>query len=188
MDKAGLIKNITSIIGKARVLELSRILKEQRFALRDLIDITFHPDSAIAFRAVWILENFFLTDPESYLPDLQYMISRFKDVKHHGCMRHYAKIIMHVTEAKAPASLQLKLKEINLEPVVEQLFDWMIDAKAKVAVKMFAAYALFNLKDTFPWIKEELCSQMEFLMRNGSPGIQSGGKKIISQIQNSNSK
>jgi hypothetical protein len=183
MDQAGLIKKITSIIGKPKVLELSRILKEQQFALHDLIDITFHPDNALAFRAVWILENVFLTDPESYLPDLQYMISRFKDVKHHGCMRHYAKIIMHITDAKAPASLQLKLKEIDLEPVVEQLFDWMIAPKAKVAVKMFAGYALFNLKDAFPWVKEELGSQMEFLMRDGSPGIQSGGKKILSQIQ-----
>ncbi len=183
MTQSELVQKITSIIGKPKVLELSRILKEQQFALHDLIDITFHPDKAVAFRAVWILENVFLTDPESYLADLHYMISRFKDVKHQGCMRHYAKIIMHITDAKAPQSLQLKLQEVDLEPVVEQLFDWMINPKTKVAVKIFAAYALFNLKEQFPWVKEELGSQMEFLMRNGGPAIQSGGKKILREIQ-----
>src|SRR5947209_9197407 len=99
MTREELIKQITDIIGKPKVLELSRILKEQQFALHDLIDITFHPDKAVAFRAVWILENVFLTDPESYLPDLEYMILRIKEIKHQGCMRHYAKIIMHITDA-----------------------------------------------------------------------------------------
>ncbi|HEY9196567.1 MAG TPA: hypothetical protein VIM77_09890, partial [Mucilaginibacter sp.] len=126
MTKTELIKQITAIIGKPKVLELSRILKEQRFALDDMIDITFHADKAVSFRAVWILENVFLTDPESYLPSLNYLIERFKDVKHQSCMRHYAKIIMHITAPDAPASLQIKLKEIDFEPVVEQLFDWMI--------------------------------------------------------------
>jgi hypothetical protein len=182
MTKSELIERITGIIGKPKVLELSRILKAQQFALHDLIDITFHSDKSVAFRAVWILENVFLTDPESYLPDLEYMISRIKEVKHPGCMRHYAKIIMHITDAKAPESLQLKLQEINFEPVVEQLFDWMINPRTKVAVKVFAAYALFNLKDLFPWVKEELTAQMEFLMRNGSAAIQAGGKKILKSL------
>ncbi|WP_439697287.1 hypothetical protein ACFGVS_02410 [Mucilaginibacter sp. AW1-7] len=182
MTKSELIERITGIIGKPKVLELSRILKAQQFALHDLIDTTFHPDKAVAFRAVWILENVFLTAPESYLPDLEYMISRIKEVKHPGCMRHYAKIIMHITDAKAPESLQLKLQEINFEPVVEQLFDWMINPRTKVAVKIFAAYALFNLKDSFPWVKEELTAQMEFLMRNGSAAIQAGGKKILKSL------
>ena len=183
MTKSELIKQIANIIGKPKVLELSRILKAQQFALHDLIDVTFHPDKAIAFRAVWILENVFLTDPESYLDDLHYMISRFGEVKHPGCQRHYAKIIMHITDVNAPESLQLKLQEINFEPVVEQLFDWMINPRAKVAVKIFAAYALFNLKESFPWVKEELTAQMEFLMRNGSAAIQAGGRKILKEIQ-----
>jgi len=182
MTQAELIKKITGIIGKPKVLELSRILKEEHFALRDLIDITFLQDKAVAFRAVWILENVFLSDPEIYLDDLHYMISRFGEVKHAGCQRHYAKIIMHITDAKTPESLQLKLREINFEPVVEQLFDWMINPRAKVAVKIFAAYALYNLKDLFPWVKEELTAQMEFLMRNGSAAIQAGGKKILKDL------
>ena len=61
-----LIKQISATIGKARVIELTKIIREQSFALRDLIDITFHPDKNIAFRASWILENVLLDDIEAY--------------------------------------------------------------------------------------------------------------------------
>lgn len=88
-----------------------------------------------------------------------------------------------MTDAHAPEPIRIKLQSIDMEPVVEQLFDWMIDPKVKVAVKSFAGKALFNLKDKFPWIEEELASQLEFLMRDGSAGMQAGGKKILKEIK-----
>jgi hypothetical protein len=106
-----LVKQISNTIGKTKVLELSRILKEQAFALRDLIDLTF-----------------------------------------------------------------------DLDLVVGQCFDWMIDAKVKIAVKVFASEALFNLRNRYPWIKEELANQVKFLMRNGSPAIQSRGRKLLAHL------
>ena len=177
-----LIKEISATIGKTKVVTLSAILEQQRFALRDLIDITFHPDKNVAFRAAWILENLFLKNPENYLDDMGYLFSRIKDVTYESCKRHYAKIVMHVTDPKAPTRIQQKLQGIDLEPTVEQLFDWMIDPKVKVAIKVFASRALFNMKDQYPWIAEELKNQIRFLMRDGSAGIQSRGRKLLSQL------
>jgi hypothetical protein len=182
LTPAELINEISDTIGKAKVLKLSAILKKQHFAIHDLIDITFYPDKNIAFRAAWILENLFLEKPESYLDDLDYLFSRIKDVKHPGCKRHYAKIVMHVTSPKAPLSIQQKLKEVDLDPVVEQFFDWMIDPKARIAIKVFASEALFNIRQRYPWIAEELADQINFLMRNGSAAIQTRGKKLLSQL------
>src|ERR1700748_2285045 len=102
----GLIKQITGTIGKTKVLELTRILYEEKFALRDLIDITFHSDKDIAFRAAWILENVFLQEPERYESDLNYLLWRISEVKYHSCQRHYAKILMHVTAKKAPVVIK----------------------------------------------------------------------------------
>ncbi|MDB5122250.1 MAG: hypothetical protein JWP94_379 [Mucilaginibacter sp.] len=179
---ADLLKQISNTIGKTKVLELSRILNEQQFALRDLIDLTFYPDKNIAFRAAWILENIFLQNPALYEPDLEYLVSRIKEVKYDSCKRHYAKIIMHITGKKSPAIIQQKLQQLDLEPVVEQCFDWMIDPKVMVAVKVFASEALFNLRHRYPWIAEELANQINFLMRNGTAAIQSRGKKLLSQL------
>ncbi len=169
-------------MGKAKVLELSRILREEQFALRDLINLTFYTDKNIAFRAAWILENIFLQNPEIYEPELEYLLIRTKDVKYPSCQRHYAKIIMHITNKKAQAIIQQKLYQINLESIVEQCFDWMIDPKVKVAVKVFASEALFNLSSRYPWIKEELANQIKFLMRNGTAAMQSRGRKLLALL------
>ncbi|MDF2433887.1 MAG: hypothetical protein JWP44_3518 [Mucilaginibacter sp.] len=177
-----LLKQLSSTIGKTKVLELSRILKEQQFALRDLIDLTFYADKDIAFRAAWILENIFLQDLFLYENDLEYVVSRIKDVKYASCQRHYAKILMHITDTKTLPVIKEKLQGLDLEPAVEQCFDWMIDPKVKIAVKCFAADALFNLRCRYPWIREELANQVQFLMRNGTAAIQSRGRKLLAML------
>jgi hypothetical protein len=182
ITSAQLIKQISNTIGKTKVLELSRILDESNFALHDLIDVTFYADKNVAFRAAWILENIFLKQPEKYEADLEYLVSRIKDVKYPSCQRHYVKIIMHITGPKTIAPIKNKLKQIDMEPVMEKCFDWLIDPKVKIAVKVFAADALFNLRNSHPWITGELENQLRFLMRNGSAGIQSRGKKLLCKL------
>jgi len=182
LTPAELIKEISTTLVKVKVVKLSAILKKQQFILRDLIDITFHYDKNIAFRAAWILENLFLQNPESYLNDMGYLVSRIKDVSNPSCKRHYAKIIMHITSRKAPLAIQQKLQHIDLKPVAEQFFDWMIDPKVLIAVKVFAAEALFNIRQRYPWIKEELGEQIRFLMRDGTAAIQSRGRKLLAQL------
>jgi len=183
ISQAELVKQISSTIGKTKVLELGRILKDEQFALRDLIDLTFNPDAAIAFRAAWILENFFLQDPSRYASDLDYLISRIKDIRHASCQRHYAKILMHVTAPKTIGIIKEKIQQLDMEPVVEQCFDWMIDPKIKIAVKCFSAEVLFNLRKRYPWVKEELANQLQFLMQRGSPAIRSRGKKLLTALE-----
>jgi len=182
LTKDGLVTEISKTIVKIKVEKLTAILDKQQFALRDLIDLTFHEDNNIAFRAAWILENLFLKKPESYLDELEYLVSRMKDVSHPGCKRHYAKIIMHVTAKKVPGPIKQKLQITDLESVVEKLFDWLIDPKVLVAVKVFAAEALFNLRTRYPWISEELKEQVKFLMRDGSAAMQARGKKLLAKL------
>lgn len=182
ISRVELIKQITNSLGKPKVLELGRILSEQQFALCDLIDITFYPDKVIAFRASWILENILLSDPLRYEPDLDYLLSRFKAVKYPGPQRHYAKILMHLTDPGMLPAIRTKLQTSDLEPAIEQCFDWMIDPKVKIAVKVFASEALFNLRHRYPWVAEELENQIKFLMRNGSAAIQSRGKKLLAMF------
>ncbi len=182
LSREDLLKQLSDTIGKRKVLELSRILKEEHFALRDLIDLTFYSDKDVAFRAAWILENMFLENPASYDEDVEYLVSRFDDVAYPSCQRHYAKIMMHITAKKTPETIRLKLEQMNLEPVVERCFDWLIDPKILVAVKVFAGEALFNLRQRYPWIKEELAEQIKFLMRDGTAAIQTRGRKLLAEL------
>lgn len=177
-----LIQQLTATFGKTKVNKLSVILKERKFALRDLIDTTFNTDKTIAFRAAWLLENVFLADPGFYFTDLNYLLTRFKDVTYPSCQRHYAKIMMHITSPKAPIQIKKKIQTTDMEPVIEQCFDWMIAPKIFIAVKVHAAEALFNLRGRYPWIAEELANQLQFLMKNGSAAIQARGRKLLKSL------
>jgi len=183
LTQKDLIKQITPTIGKTKVAELSKILREQNFALNDLIDLTFYPDKNIAFRSAWLLENVFLISPETYLDHLNYLLQRFPDVIYPSCQRHYAKIMMHITAPNAPAAIKSKLLGTDMEGIIEKLFGWMIDPKVKIAVKVFASEALLNLRDRYAWIAEELQYKIQFLMKNGTAAIQSRGKKILKTIK-----
>jgi len=182
MSREELIIQLKATFGKTKVNKLVTILKERNFVLCDLIDLTFYEDRTIAFRAAWLLENLFVADPLACLPELGYLLTRFKEVKYESCQRHYAKIMMHITSSKAPVGIKEKLNVIDLEPIVEQCFDWMIDPKVLIAVKVFSAEALFNLRHRYPWISGELTEQLQFLMRDGSAAIQARGRKLLEKL------
>ena len=162
---------------------LSKILENDGFALHDLVNLTFDADKHIAFRAAWILENLFLKNPERYEQDLEYLLQRLPGVEHQGCQRHYAKILMHITSPGAFQLIKNRVKKINLEAVVEKCFDWLIDPKVKIAVKVFCCDALFNLRHQYSIIQTELGDQVKFLiLNNPSPGIVSKGKKLLVKL------
>jgi len=55
----------------------------------------------------------------------------------------------------------------------------MIEPKVKIAVKVFASEALFNLRGRYNWIAEELTNQIQYLMRDGTMAIQTRGRKLL---------
>src|ERR1700743_1831878 len=123
MNRDELITQLAATYGKTKVNRLSLMVKEQNFAIRDLIDLTFHEDKTIAFRSAWLLENIYLANPVIYLPELAYLLKRFNEVTYPSCQRHYAKIMMHLTATKVHQPIKQKLQETDLEPVVEKCFD-----------------------------------------------------------------
>ena len=90
--------------------------------------------------------------------------------------------MFHSTLPNVAVAIRQKLATIDMESVVEKCFDWLIDPKVKVAVKVFAADVLFNLHNRYDWINEELANHVQFMMRNGSPAIQSRGRKLLKSL------
>jgi hypothetical protein len=183
MTKDELTAQLAATIGKTKVDKLTKIVKEQAFSLRDLIDLTFYEDKIIAFRAAWLLENVFLINPEFYLPEMNYLLEKFREVEYPSCQRHYAKIMMHITSPKAHPLIKQKIAGTDMEPVVEKCFDWMIAPEILIAVKRFSAEALFNLRHRYDWIADELALQVQYLMRDGTAAIQTYGKKVLAVLE-----
>ncbi|MBL4679058.1 MAG: hypothetical protein JKY70_23125 [Mucilaginibacter sp.] len=162
---------------------LSQRIREENFDINQLIDLTFHKDEQIGFRAAWLLDTTLNADPEKYVGNLPYFIARMVNVTNPSCKRHYTRVVLFFTDKKAPEIIRKKIAAIDMEPVVEKCFDWMIDPKVKVAVKAFAAEVVYNLSPRYDWIKEELVNQLQFMMRDGTAAIQVRGKKLLASIK-----
>jgi hypothetical protein len=177
-----IVKQLTTSMGKTTVVTLSEKLKEQKFPYRYVVDITFHPDKQIAFRAAWLMDTLYFDDPIFYLDDIEYLLQQIPNIKYPASKRHYSRIALNLTSPRSPKAIKDQLANIDLEPVVEHFFEWMMDPKVKVAVKVFVTESLFNLRHRYPWVLEELGGQIEYLMRDGTAAIQSAGKRLLKEL------
>ncbi|MBS7563781.1 hypothetical protein KHS38_05140 [Mucilaginibacter sp. Bleaf8] len=178
-SKPDLLQQIETLEGKTGILALASQLHKQNIAIQDLLEITLHPEHLFSFRAAWVLENVILHNVHLYAQDIVPILAYGKRIKNPSCQRHYAKIYGHFTSAKAAAE---QLNQTDLDPMVEQCFDWLIDEQVLVAVKARAAEVLFNLRHRYNWIDDELPPLLEKLMYNGSPAILSTGRRLLGKL------
>ena len=183
LSRDEIVKQLTASMGKTTVVALSKTLKKQNIAFRDVVDLTFHPDKQVAFRAAWLMDTMYFDDPLFYLNDIDYLLQQIPNITYPASKRHYSRITLNLTSPRSPKAILDKLANIDLEPVVEHFFDWMIDPKVKVAVKVFVTEVLFNLRGRYPWVNEELASQIQYLMRDGTAAIQSMGKRVLKGLE-----
>ena len=68
MDRSELLKEISGILFKSKVEELSAFSSENDSSISDLLHLSFYPTTEIAFRAAWILEYVQQNHPERFFP------------------------------------------------------------------------------------------------------------------------
>ncbi len=139
------------------ILELKSILKEE------------HP---IGIRFSWVLGDILEQDPSRILPAIPYFFSRRNDFSFPGFDRSLAKMMW---KAGIP-------DEIEGE-VVDQLFDWLQDSKIKVAVKVYAISALFDLTLKYPELQEELKLVIEEQMEHCSVAFKTRANRILKKMK-----
>jgi hypothetical protein len=177
-----LLYRISQTMGKPKVIELTGIMMHRNFQLNDLLAITLYPEKQVAFRAAWIMENLFLTDPVRFIDVIDTIIANFLSVTNQSCQRHYAKILIHLTGKKADKTIKTKLQQTDCEPVAERCFDFLIDPASPIAVKVFSMEILFNLRLRYNWIPAILAEQIRILVTIGSAGIRSRGLRLLKQM------
>ena len=178
MTKQEWCSHLKKAISKKKVEQLAESVSTSE-SVKELIDLTFHPQYQIAFRAAWILEYTLIYSPNALQTKLEYFLIAYEKQKNYSCQRHFSKILMFFT-AKANERL---LRIYPLELVVETTFKWLIDPETPVAVQVNCMDILFNLKDRFNWIEEELKEQINFLLKNGTAAMQSRGKKLLKKLR-----
>ncbi|WP_157544016.1 hypothetical protein [Mucilaginibacter paludis] len=179
-SKDNLLPHLSVAISKNKLLLLTDLLYNEMFDVKELICLTLVPEKEVAFRASWLMENLILRDSFRYINEIDELVLNFCRIGNKSCQRHYAKIIMHLTDGRRPKMISDKVALLNLEPVAERCFDLLIDTKTPVAVKTFCLQILFNLRLRYSWIGDMLIEQLNLMMNAGKPGIKAKCRNLIS--------
>jgi hypothetical protein len=182
MTQSQLIQHFSAPDGKITVAKLGHQLKRENFSMRELVDLTFHPDKDIALKSSCLLVYILFKFPENCHNDLEYFIGCAENADTPASRKAYAKILMRITSPEVSRDVRHKMKEIGLERVVELCFEWMIDPKMPVNVRSSASEALFNMRHRYPWIAEELSKQLEFMAPTASPILLAKCNYILSYL------
>lgn len=162
--------------------EAVKIARDKACNASDLISLSLYPQNEIAFRASWILEQFLYYRWDDLVPFLSDFIEGYFVQKNRSCQRHFSKIMMHLTDSASETGVKSLISEYQ-EQIIEITFDWLIDPQTPVAVKVNCMDILLYFSRGQQWIHDELRSQVQFLLKNGSAAVQSRGKRILKKLK-----
>lgn len=181
--KEQLLADIKNTLQKTKVHLLAELASSQANAIKDVLDLTFHPEEQIGFRAAWILENIYVANPIRFVPHLSYFLDRFSLQNNLSARRHFAKILAMLTHKNAPVEVKEFLVSYDTESLVETTFAWLIDDDVPVAIKSHCLNILANFCPKHHWIRDELIQTMDYLADKESIAFFAKVKQIRKQLK-----
>lgn len=179
MDKDKLLNRLSKTLSKADAVKIGH---DKTCIPGDLISLSLFPQNEIAFRASWVLEQVFYYRWDDFVPFLPDFISGYLIQKNRSCQRHFTKIMMNLTDSELNTEIKHLINE-HQDQIIEITFDWLIDPLTPVAVKVNCMDILLHFAKEQTWIPDELRSQVQFLLRDGSAAVQSRGKRILKKLK-----
>ena len=181
MTKEEILQEISQTLNKSKADKLAS-LSANTEDIKQFLVLTFYPEKEIAFRCAWILENVYFKNPSNFLPLLDEFISAYSLQKNMSCQRHFTKMMMDITSPDNKLYPLAVETGNDFEAVAETTFEWLINPRTPIAVQANCLDILFNFSGRYEWIKDELVSQTEFLLKNGSAAIQSRGNRVLAKL------
>ena len=181
--KQQLIADIKNTLSKSKVELLAQIAAKQANAVKEIIDLTFHQEEKIAFRAAWILENVYSNNPAAFVPSTTDFLVRFSSQDNLSARRHFGKILALLTKKNALPEIKEVLNQYQTDELVETAFAWLIDEKVPVAIKSHCLNILANFCPKHPWIKDELIQTIAYMVDVESIAFFAKVKQIRKQLK-----
>lgn len=178
-----LLEQIQTTLQKHKIESLAAIALQNKWQVKDIIDLTFHADQKIGFRAAWILENIFVKYTDAFMPHITYFLDVFSKQDNLSARRHFAKILALITNKRQSKAVKAILENYNAEPLLETVFAWLIDDSTPVAIKSHCLNILANLSIKYSWVKDELINTMDYLIDKESIAFFAKAKQIRKQLK-----
>jgi hypothetical protein len=165
----------TKAIGLAETEALARAVIEQH-RVEELITATLDHSREVSFRAAWTLENVMRLSPDSIVQYRDLFMQSYATLQHRSSRRHFSFIAIRLSLTRN------LLTQPEKELLIEKTFGWLLDPEAPVAVKANCIELIYTLRDTDDWIAGELREIILRELQNGTPAIQSRGRKFLAKL------
>lgn len=129
----------------------------------------------VAFRSSYVLERIYFIDNEAFMGFTDRFFENFVTVTNGSMMRHYVKICADL--------LSRGIVPNNCEVVAKCCLDWVLDAKVRVAVKVWAIDVLILLQQRVDWVVDILPPVLETLSVDASPAIRCRIKRWYANLE-----
>ena len=137
-------------------------------------------DDKLKFHIAWVLQKLFIKD-NRLLEDLFVdILELIPTLQHIGQKRTLIKIIVvyleQVVKGKNIVISNEYFRNYDWEPIIESLFDSLIERDIPPGLKVLCGYGLAYLSFRYEWIKDELMYQMQSQL--DSQAMIAGNKKV----------
>lgn len=146
-------------------------LKQNPNSIPEMIDQIENPNPIVAWRAAWVIDKLVKNDPLIMLPYHLRLIKILKQTPSNGVRRHLTRIL---------SSTPSQASEDGV--LVDLCFEWILNPKIPVAVKVNAMQLILELCKIYPDLKPELRLTIEAGVENGTPAYKSCAKKILQNL------
>ena len=172
---------------KEKRLENTRFVQEFPNLIPLLFDIALQEKEPVAKKAMWLLEFVGREELSLLFPYLDAFINTMKQVQLDPSIRPAAKICEYLIEnyfgkGNYP-EVKNHLSAKHKEQIIEQCFDWIIDAKCKVAAKAYSMTTLYLLGTESDWIHPELQIILEQGYHEGSAAYKARARQVLEKIK-----
>lgn len=124
-----------------------------------------------AWRAAWVIDHMYQQDNDSVKNIVEYLPQAILSIKNQSVLRHFVKLI----------SL-FPLKQYVSGEFINRCLEIFESTTTPVALRVHAMQVLFNFAMIYPDFKNELILLIEHHTKEGSKGLQSRAKKLLTEL------
>jgi hypothetical protein len=181
MDKEQLTNFLKHHYQKQKTIDLAKQVESGFISINDVLQLCFHQNQQIAFRAAWLLEYAETEAPYVFKQLVRHFLELYKIVDNASVQRHFSKIGMRLVHRNWKDFYQLTAEDLSA--LLEPSFDWLINPKVPVAVKCNCLDIIYALSDEQDWTLEELKVVLQDFLTSSSPALISRAKRVLYKIK-----
>lgn len=153
-----------------------RIIDEELWV--EAMELAFHPDPRVAFRASWALESAYFASPGGMLPHMERFVDVFLEATNQSVHRQYSKMLCDMQRSR-----MVVVDDVRLARIAEKSYDLLVAHDTRPAVMVWCMEILFDISPRLDWVGEALREALHMIMENNpSRGVANRASKMLRKL------